>query len=97
MVAKEPGHQGELEAAVKTIAQGRPDVSAYLWLLTRVLSTIAHAAAGALGTRSSLRPLIYGWVHFHAQLGRLMPREGGLVSRNRRGLCLSARAITATQ
>ena len=31
---------------------------AYLWLLTRVLSTIAHAAAGALGTRPSLRPLI---------------------------------------
>jgi hypothetical protein len=28
-----------------------------LWLLTRVLF-FAHAAAGALGTRSSLRPLI---------------------------------------
>jgi hypothetical protein len=67
MVAKEPGHQGELEAAVKTIAQGRPDVSAYLWLLTRVLSTIAHAAAGALGTRSSLRPLIYqGHIFMHS-------------------------------
>jgi hypothetical protein len=66
MVAKEPGHQGELEAAVKTIAQGRPDVSAYLWLLTRVLF-FAHAAAGALGTRSSLRPLIYqGHIFMHS-------------------------------
>ena len=37
-----------------------------LWLLTRVLF-FAHAAAGALGTRSSLRPLIYqGHIFMHS-------------------------------
>jgi hypothetical protein len=30
-VAKEPGHRGEHEVTVKTIAQGRPDVSVNLW------------------------------------------------------------------
>jgi hypothetical protein len=30
-VATKPGHQGELEAAVKTIAQGRPGVPVDLW------------------------------------------------------------------
>jgi hypothetical protein len=29
-VAKEPGHRGEHEVTVKTIAQGRPDVSVNL-------------------------------------------------------------------
>jgi hypothetical protein len=30
-VAKEPGHRGEREGNRKTIAQGMPDRSAYLW------------------------------------------------------------------
>jgi hypothetical protein len=31
MVARKPDHQGEREIAVKTIAQGRPDIAADLW------------------------------------------------------------------
>jgi hypothetical protein len=30
-VAKEPGHRGEHEVTVKTIAQGRPVDAVYLW------------------------------------------------------------------
>src|ERR1700685_1711147 len=44
-----------------------------LWLLTRVLF-FAHAAAGALGTRSSLRPLT-ARVWFAQPLGRDLRRE----------------------
>src|ERR1700690_3472662 len=49
-----------------------------LWLLTRVLF-VAHAAVGALGTRSSLRPLIFFWGQDHASPGRIAPRECGRV------------------
>ena len=38
--AKEPGPRGERDISRKTIAQGRPDVSANPWFLTRVLSTL---------------------------------------------------------
>jgi hypothetical protein len=45
------------EETVKTIAQGRPDDSASTCGdYTRVLFYLAHGAAGAAGTRSSLRP-----------------------------------------
>jgi hypothetical protein len=30
-VAIKPGHRGERAISLKTIAQGMPDVSAYLW------------------------------------------------------------------
>jgi hypothetical protein len=39
----------------------------------------AREAAGALGTRHSPRPLIFGR-KIHAQLGRIAPRECGVVS-----------------
>ena len=38
--AKEPGPRGERDISRKTIAQGRPDVSANPWFLTRVLTTL---------------------------------------------------------
>src|SRR5882724_3445094 len=39
----------------------------------------AREAAGAVGTRRSLRPLFF-WAHLHAQLGRIAPRECGGVA-----------------
>ena len=49
-----------------------------LWFLTRVLSTLAHEAAGATSIRSSLRPLISEG-HCFAELGHIMPREHFLI------------------
>jgi hypothetical protein len=43
---------------------------------------VARQAAGALGTRLSLRPLFSFGRMIHAKLGQIMPREGGLVSEN---------------
>ena len=45
------------EETVKTIAQGRPGVPANLWSTTVCFLPFAHGAAGAMGTRLSLRPL----------------------------------------
>jgi hypothetical protein len=59
-VAKEPGHRGEHEVSVKTIAQGRsgvsgePVVTMLVWFFH-----FPREAAGAMGTRLSLRPLIF--------------------------------------
>jgi hypothetical protein len=66
--AKEPGPRGEHDISRKTIAQGMPAVAAYLWLLTGVLF-VAHAAAGALRSRHSLRPLAYRGTPTSHQLG----------------------------
>ena len=44
----------------------------YLWFLTRVLSTFAHEAVGALGIRHSPRPLGRNDMH---DFGRNAPRE----------------------
>jgi len=57
-VANKPGHRGEREVTVKTIARGMPGEPAWPWWLTRVLTTTPRAAAGASGARHSLRPLI---------------------------------------
>jgi hypothetical protein len=56
MVARKPGHQGERGGNRKTIAQEAPGVPVCLWRLTRVLSTFAHEAMGAVGTRRFLFP-----------------------------------------
>jgi hypothetical protein len=49
-------------------------IAAYLWFLTRVLSTFAHEAIGASRTRHFLYPLSYrGW--FAQQLVRYLRRE----------------------
>jgi hypothetical protein len=59
-VSNKPGHRGEREVSRKTIARGMPgDFRCTCGDYTRVLTTTAHEAAGALGTRHSLRPLIY--------------------------------------
>jgi hypothetical protein len=54
---KSPVTGESAEETVKTIAQGRPDVTGEPVATTRVLSTIAHGATGAPSTRLSLRPL----------------------------------------
>jgi hypothetical protein len=57
-VARKPGHRGEHEVTVKTIAQGRPDVFGGPVVATLVcFITFAREAAGASSTRLSLRPL----------------------------------------
>jgi hypothetical protein len=56
-VAKEPGHRGEHEVTVKTIAQGRPGYLGEPVVTTLVcFITFAREAAGASSTRLSLRP-----------------------------------------
>jgi hypothetical protein len=62
-VAKEPGHRGEREGNRKTIAQGRPGISGEP-VVTMLVCFIyfAREAAGALGTRLSLRPL-FPWAN----------------------------------
>ena len=52
--ARYPGES--TKELVKTIVQGMPDRSAYLWFLTRVLFS-AHEAAGVQNARHSMRPL----------------------------------------
>jgi hypothetical protein len=59
-VAKEPGHRGEREVNVKTIAQGRSGVSAEPVVTMLVwFFYFPREAAGATGTRLSLRPLSF--------------------------------------
>ncbi len=57
-VARKPGHRGEHEATVKTIARGMPgDPGVTVVTNARVYYT-TRAAAGASGARHSLRPLL---------------------------------------
>src|ERR1700684_3356118 len=86
-VTNKPDHRGEREGTRKNhcvrecrVIPVRP------WWLTRVLSTTAHAATGATGTRHSPVPPWGSATPFvgrivHAQLGRIAPRECGVVSR----------------
>ena len=59
-VAKEPGHRGEREVTVKTIAQGMP-VDGVVPVVTNssCFLTFAREAMGAARTRYSLRPLSF--------------------------------------
>jgi hypothetical protein len=57
-VAKEPGHRGEHEVTVKTIARGKPDDSGVPVVTNARAFYTTRAAAGALDTRLSLRPLL---------------------------------------
>src|SRR5260370_34889949 len=60
-VATKPGHRGEREVSRKTIARGMP--GDFRWDrgdYARVLFYFARQAAGALGPRHSLRPLLLG-------------------------------------
>ena len=65
---------------VKTIACGNAGCSGVSAVNTRVLSTFAHGAAGAAGTRRSPRPLIFRAGSLQ-NLGCIAPREGGRVSK----------------
>ena len=57
-VAKKPGHRGEHEAAVKTIARGMPGCSGVTVVTNARVYYTTRAAAGASSARHSLRPLI---------------------------------------
>jgi hypothetical protein len=57
-VAKEPGHRGEHEATVKTIARGMPGCSGVTVVTNARVYYTTRAAAGASSARHSLRPLI---------------------------------------
>src|SRR6202171_5165368 len=67
--------RGERGISVKTIARGMPGLlRCTCGDYARVLClNFAREAAGALGTRHSLRPLFPGRT-IHAQLGRIAPR-----------------------
>src|SRR6266436_5364829 len=54
---KKRGHRGEREVNRKTIARGMPGRSGVTAVTNSYAFFIAYEAAGALGTRHSLRPL----------------------------------------
>src|SRR5258707_15307397 len=58
-VANKPGHRGEHEATVKTIARGMPGDSGVTVVTNARVYYTTRAAAGASGARHSLRPLIF--------------------------------------
>src|SRR6478609_7944399 len=62
-VSNKHGHRGEHEVSRKTIARGMPgDFRCDRGDYARVLFSFAREAAGALGARHSLRPLLGGRV-----------------------------------
>src|SRR5436190_17799222 len=69
---KKRGHRGEREVSRKTIARGMPGRSGVTVVTNSYAFFTAYEAAGALGTRHSLRPLFIGRTIF-AQLGRNAP------------------------
>jgi hypothetical protein len=78
-VAKSPVTGESTKETVKTIAQGRPGQSGEPVVTTLVCFIyFAREAAGATGTRLSLRPLSFEG-HCLAKLGRVAPRECGFV------------------
>jgi hypothetical protein len=64
-VARKPGHRGEREISRKTIAQGRPGDSGGPVVTNARAHYSTRAAAGATGTRLSLRPLFWGGSNLH--------------------------------
>src|SRR5258705_650257 len=76
---KKRGHRGEREVNRKTIARGMPGCSGVTVVTNSYAFFIAYEAAGALGNRHSLRPLISlgGW--FLQNLGRIAPRDRGVM------------------
>ena len=80
-VANKPGHRGEHEAAVKTIARGMSGDSGVTCTLVCVfLLPFAHETVGASGARHSLRPHFGEGGNLRANLGRNAPRECESVS-----------------
>jgi hypothetical protein len=80
---KSPVTGESAEETVKTIARGKPDVTGEPVATTRVLSTIAHGAAGAPSTRLSLRPLNPRGQRSLYDSGEITPREREAVSGRR--------------
>jgi hypothetical protein len=72
-VAKEPGHRGEHEVSVKTIAQGMP-VDLAEPVVTAACFSCCRRAMGEAFTRHSLRPRSRGTKLFH-QFGRKLRRD----------------------
>src|SRR5579863_2980840 len=56
---KKPDHRGEHEAAVKTVAQETPGDPALPVVTCSCAFIFAREAAGAVGTRRFLRPLLF--------------------------------------
>ncbi len=76
---KKRGHRGEREVSRKTIARGMPGRSGVTVVTNSYAFFSACEAAGALGTRHSLRPLFSERRTFLQNLGRVAPREYGAV------------------
>jgi len=75
-VANKPGHRGEHDISVKTIAWGMPGDSGVTVVTTLVCSFhFACEAAGASRARHSLRPLFSESGMLLAKLGRITPRD----------------------
>jgi hypothetical protein len=75
-VANKPGHRGEHEVTVKTIARGVPGYSGVTVVTMLVcLFYFACEAAGAASARYSLRPLIFRSRTFTEKLARNARRE----------------------
>jgi hypothetical protein len=76
-VANKPGHRGEYEAAVKTIARGMPGDSGVTCMLVCVFfNCFLHTRPrGASGARHSLRPQLGGQGILVANLGRMAWRD----------------------
>src|SRR5258707_1051709 len=80
-VANKPGHRGEHEVAVKTIARGMPgDPGVTVVTNARVYYT-TRAAAGASDARHSLRPLMFRGYWFMHDSGAFAPRGRGGIPR----------------
>jgi hypothetical protein len=79
-VSNKPGHRGEREVSRKAIARGMPgDFRCDRGDYARVLFSFAREAAGALGARHSLRPLISQGQEFNAKLARNARRDRGVM------------------
>jgi len=79
---KSPVHRGERGVAVKTIAQGRPDVR-LVPVVTAACIFCCRRAMGAACTRPSLRPLPIQRADRPQSSGATAPRGGGPVSSTR--------------
>ena len=75
MVAKKPGHQGEHEAAVKTIAQGRPGCSGEPVVTCSCALFFCTRGCGCIARPAFPAPFVWG-MKIHGQLGRCASREG---------------------
>src|SRR5258708_116854 len=75
-VSNKPGHRGEREVSRKTIARGMPGRSG-VTVVTMLVCFVyfAREAAGALGARHSLRPLISRGREIQVNLARKARRD----------------------